>query len=67
VDTLITKEFFEQLLIRTPLNIAENEALWIVQFSDDNWGVWYHLIWYVWVSITIIIISKKVNKQVHKN
>jgi len=39
--------------------MAENEALQILQFSEDNWS---HLMWYALV--TVIIIQKQVHTRV---
>jgi len=40
--------------------MAENEALWILQFSDGNWGMRCHLMRYAtWVPVIIIISKKK--------
>ena len=39
----IAEVLFKQFLIRNAvLNIADNDALWILHFSDDNWGVRCH-------------------------
>jgi len=55
VTTLITKELFKQLLICAAV---ENEASWILQFSEDNWGMRCYLMWYAWVTLIIILTNK---------
>jgi len=57
---LITKELFKQLLkfvlLCDGLNMAENKALQILHFSDDNWSTRCHSIaWYAWVPVIIVV------------
>jgi len=54
-------ELFKQLLICTGGWTWENEVLWILCFSDDNWGTRCHLLRYVWAPVIIITY----NKQAH--
>jgi len=40
---------FKPMLLCNRLNIAENEAQWILDLINDNWDEQCRLVWYAWV------------------
>jgi len=44
------------ILLCNKLNMAENEVLWILQFSGNNWDAWCHLMWCMCYNTTCITV-----------
>jgi len=50
VVTLIAKEFFQTAVDSYCfVTVAENEASWILQLSEQNWGARCHLMQYTYM------------------